>query len=78
MFNKIKQLIAGDDGRTWGVVAEPSIFRAHESRLCGPFTKRQARRFAYRFVASEPYGAADVFVMRPGQTWPPRTNRDSA
>lgn len=78
MLNTIRRWLSGDDGHQWGVITEPSIFRRHESRLCGPFTKRQARRFAHRFVALEPYGAADVFALRQGQTWPPRTNRESA
>ena len=78
MLAAIKRLLTGDDGQTWAVVVEPSPFRRHESRVCGPFTKRQAGRFARRFVAAEPYGLADVVVLRAGATWPPGTNWETA
>jgi len=74
MLRRIMAWLRGDDGRMWGVIVEPSIFRVHESRLEGPFTKRLARRFACKFVAHNPYGEAQVFRAAEGATWPPRTN----
>lgn len=66
--------LRGDDGRMWGVITEPSMFRIAESRLEGPFRKREARAFARRFVAANPHGECSVFNLDVGASWPPRTN----
>lgn len=78
LLKRLSAWLRGDDGRVWAVTAEPSLFRADESVLLGPFTRREARRAARAFVAAHPHGEAVVVPLPPGSLWPPRCNRRPA
>lgn len=75
LLKRLSAWLHGDDGRVWVVTAEPSLFRADESVLLGPFTRREARRAARAFVAAHPHGEAVIVPLPPGSPWPPRCNR---
>lgn len=66
----------GDDGHEYAVIVEPSIFRRGESRLLGPYTRRQAWWVSRRFVSHNPHGEARGYKLPLGTSWPPKTNWD--
>lgn len=72
-WERFKMWLRGDDGHQWAVVTEPSQFRRAESRLEGPFTRRQAIRYASRYVAAHPYGEANLYRAPKDAPWPPKT-----
>ena len=65
----------------WCVLTEPSMFRAGESRVRGPFDERTAKDFAHRWVRLNPHGEARCVRVRhwpPALNWQPRPRYDDA
>lgn len=75
MLKWFRKLWTGDDGKQYAVIVEPSPFRVAESSLNGPYTKRQARMFALRYVVANPFGEARLYAADKSAKWPPKLNR---
>src|SRR5690348_11624897 len=69
-YTWLRKLVDGDDGKDYCVCAEPSMFRARESSVNGPFTRRQAFKFARQYVAANPYGLCEITSHKHPMNWP--------